>query len=400
MARFDIRETPSLDRRPEPRRGPRPERIPERPGHRRHYDPLPEKRTITERKNAAVADVSHYRVVAVADIVRERFGGNPYAARKALDQMKADGWVTERTLEGPNGGKYRVLSPTAAGAREARTQGVSWEMDPEQRAWDGAASKSRDMGHDVAIYRAARAEQARIEVRGRTLRRIRADAELKAAINSRSEAARQQGGRAAADRARFEAAAALHLPIRNGQVQYPDAQLEFLEPDGLTRSHVNIEVVSGNYRGGISDARQRERARAVAHRPGSATRLLERSRRGCGPPRTTAGQGSDRTMKPIFFGVGITAAWAGTAVLLAGPRLDFLSPWWGTILRTYGWELALHAAALLLTSIVVFYALARVGGLADLGRRVDLVERGIRRGSGDRDLQHTLERSDAGVYPD
>ena len=248
MARFDIRETPSLDRRPEPGRERRPERVPERPGHRRHYDPLREKHTIAERKNAAVADVSHYRVVAVADIVRERFGGNPYAARKALDQMKADGWVTERTLEGPEGGKYRVLSPTAAGAREARTQDVSWEMDPQQRTWDGAGSKSRDMGHDVAIYRAARAEQARIQQRGATLRRVRTDAELKAEINSRSEAARQQGGRAASDRARFEAAEALHLPSRNGQVQYPDAQLEFLEPDGLTRSHVNIEVVSGNYR--------------------------------------------------------------------------------------------------------------------------------------------------------
>ena len=31
-------------------------------------------------------------------------------------------------------------------------------------------------------------------------------------------------------------------------MQYPDAQLEYLEPDGLTRGHVNIEVVSGNYR--------------------------------------------------------------------------------------------------------------------------------------------------------
>ena len=105
-------------------------------------------------------------------------------------------------------------------------------------------------------------------------------------------------------------------------------------------------------------------------------------------------------MKPIFFGIGITAAWAGTAVLLAGPRLEFLSPWWGTILHTYGLTLGLHTAALLLTSIVAFYALARVAGLADLGRRVDLAERGIRRGSGDRDLQRALERGDAGLYPD
>ena len=105
-------------------------------------------------------------------------------------------------------------------------------------------------------------------------------------------------------------------------------------------------------------------------------------------------------MKPIFFGIGITAAWAGTAALLVGPRLGFLSPWWGTIVRAYGLTLALHAGALLLTSIVVFYALARLLGLADLGRRVDLVERGIRRGSGDRDLQHALDRSDEGLYLD
>ena len=105
-------------------------------------------------------------------------------------------------------------------------------------------------------------------------------------------------------------------------------------------------------------------------------------------------------MKPIFFGVGITAALGGLAVLLVGPRLDFLAPWWGTIVRTYGLTLGLHAAAALVTSIVVFYALARVLGLADLGRRVDLVERGIRRGSGDRDLQHALERNDQGLYLD
>ena len=248
MDRFDTRERTSLDRRPEPGRELRPGRAPERPGHRRNYDPGREKHTIKERINAAVADVSHYRVVAVTDIVRERFGGNPYAARKAIDQMKADGFVTERALQGPEGGTYRALSPTAAGAREARAQGGASGMDPEQRTWEGAGSKSRDMAHDVAIYRAARAEQAGIEGRGARLWRVRTDAELKAGINSRSEAARRRAGRAAADRARFEAAEALHLPIRNGQVQYPDAQLEYLEPDGLTRGHVNIEVVSGNYR--------------------------------------------------------------------------------------------------------------------------------------------------------
>ena len=267
MGRFDIRETRTLDRQPEPGRPTGPERAPERPGHRRNYDPLREKPDITERINAATADVSHYRVVALADLVRERFGGNPFAARKAINRMKADGRVTERTLQGPEGGKYRVLSPTAAGAGRARTQGRDWGMDPGQRVWDSPGSKSRDMAHDVAIYRAARAEQARIEERGASLRRVRTDAELKSEINSRSEAARRQGGREAAARARFEAAEELHLPIQDGTVQYPDAQLEFLEPDGLTRGHVNIEVVSGNYR--VADIAAKAAAGFQMHGNGS-----------------------------------------------------------------------------------------------------------------------------------
>ncbi len=248
MGRFDIRETTTLDRQPEPGRPVRPGRAPERPGHRSNYDPRREKQGITERINAATADVSHYRVVALADLVKERFGSNPFAARIAVTRMKADGLVDERTLYGPKGGAYRVLSPTAAGAGRARTQGRDWGMDLEQRVWDSPLSKPQDMGHDVAIYRAARSEEARIEGRGATLRRIRTDAELQSLVHGRAEAARSRGGPKAADREREKAAEELHLPIQDGKVQYPDAQLEFLEPDGLTRGHVNIEVVSGNYR--------------------------------------------------------------------------------------------------------------------------------------------------------
>ena len=42
----------------------------------------------------------------------------------------------------------------------------------------------------------------------------------------------------------------LHLPVEDGKVLYPDAQLEFTEEDGVTRGHVNLEVVSEHYRGG------------------------------------------------------------------------------------------------------------------------------------------------------
>ena len=44
------------------------------------------------------------------------------------------------------------------------------------------------------------------------------------------------------------------------------------------------------------------------------------------------------------------------------------------------------------------YAAARAAGLADLGRRVDLVERSIRRGEGDPELAEALRRDAEGEW--
>ena len=88
------------------------------------------------------------------------------------------------------------------------------------------------------------------------------------------------------------------------------------------------------------------------------------------------------------------------AMLLIGPRLDFLDPYWGFILRAYWLRLTIHVGIALITSIVSSYWLARVAGLADLGRRGDLFERDIRRGGGDADLQEALQRGDERLYPD
>ena len=105
-------------------------------------------------------------------------------------------------------------------------------------------------------------------------------------------------------------------------------------------------------------------------------------------------------MQPIYVSIGLTAAAAGLSLFLIGPRLDFLSPYWGVILRDYWMTLTVHLGMALVTSIAVIYRLVRVLGLADLGGRVDLVERSIRRGEGDTDLQEALQRGDEGVYPD
>ena len=99
-------------------------------------------------------------------------------------------------------------------------------------------------------------------------------------------------------------------------------------------------------------------------------------------------------MQPWRISAGLTAALVGSASLLAGSRLEYLAPFWPLILADYGVLIALHLALALAAVLAALYAVARAAGLADLGRRVDLVERSVRRGEGDPELARAL-KSDA-----
>ena len=103
-------------------------------------------------------------------------------------------------------------------------------------------------------------------------------------------------------------------------------------------------------------------------------------------------------MQPWKISAGLTAALAGSAVLLAGSRLEYLAPFWPLILSDYGVLIALHLALALTAALAAIYGVARAAGLADLGRRVDLVERSVRRGEGDPELTDALRRDAEGDW--
>ena len=103
-------------------------------------------------------------------------------------------------------------------------------------------------------------------------------------------------------------------------------------------------------------------------------------------------------MQPWKISAGLTAALAGSAVLLAGSRLEYLAPFWPLILSDYGVLIALHLGLALTAALAAIYGVARAAGLADLGRRVDLAERSVRRGEGDPELADALRRDVEGDW--
>ena len=50
------------------------------------------------------------------------------------------------------------------------------------------------------------------------------------------------------------------------------------------------------------------------------------------------------------------------------------------------------------TLAAIFYSAARALGLGDLGKKVDLVERSVCRGEGDRELAEALQRNAEGKW--
>ena len=104
-------------------------------------------------------------------------------------------------------------------------------------------------------------------------------------------------------------------------------------------------------------------------------------------------------MQPITVALGLTVTLLALAALLAGPSFAFLAPHTRVLVFEYWPALAAYSGLAVVSLVVALYATARAAGLADLGRKVDLVERSIRRGAGgDPELAGQMRQQERGDF--
>ena len=104
-------------------------------------------------------------------------------------------------------------------------------------------------------------------------------------------------------------------------------------------------------------------------------------------------------MRPWKVGVGLTASAAALGVWGLWVEVTYLHPFWRVVAADYGWYVAAFYAMALAAFGTAVYAAARAFGLGAVGRKVDVVERAIRRGAGeDPALAEALARDEAGDY--
>ena len=237
----------------------------------RARDPAEPRVAFAERKRQALEDLAVYRAVSFRDLSDARFGGNDFAARRALTQMQEAGLVVRGRGWGPRGRPFLILAATPFGAREAARRG------PEgQRRWHGLV-KPAEAHHDTAVYRAARKRIAALEGERFRIKRIRIDAELKSELAQAAERARALGGARAAKEAQHAKARELGLPVEGGKVHVPDVQIEYegLEgPPAPEPGRANVEVVTASYKEGSIKAKAALGFHLAASGAAAAGRML------------------------------------------------------------------------------------------------------------------------------
>lgn len=97
---------------------------------------------------------------------------------------------------------------------------------------------------------------------------------------------------------------------------------------------------------------------------------------------------------------GLTLSLAAILAFYGMARLDFLAPYSRVIVQDYWLPITLHAFLAAFTFMTLLAAILRRLGLHDVGRKVDLVERSLRRGEGDPDLARRLADEEQGDFAD
>jgi hypothetical protein len=185
--------------------------------------------------------VGTFRVVAESDLVRD--AGDHKTMRNDLRHLVEEGLLDRKTGM-VNHHPTRLITLTAEGkALVDRHRDVTgWGRTQQYHA---GLVKPKELAHDVQLYRAYRAEAARIEETGGRVSRVVLDYELKRDyqqfLNRRD---RSPEGTFDGDLQAF--ADARQLPIVDGHLELPDLRLEYETADGRTETR-DVEVVTEHY---------------------------------------------------------------------------------------------------------------------------------------------------------
>lgn len=205
-----------------------------------------------QEEKALMGEVGRFRVISVRDAAKSIYSGDKRALRSDVRFLQNKDLVSVDIVNARRDGHPRsverieVIILTRTGEKLARMND-SWS--PGQKLYHGLV-KPREAEHDAQIYRAYQKEWQRIEKEGGSNPRVLLDFELKSQVQKAIHVARKEEPDRDIDEIKQQVAVELQLPFIDGQIQIPDARIEYDVDQGARTGFSYIEVVTAAYRPG------------------------------------------------------------------------------------------------------------------------------------------------------
>jgi hypothetical protein len=196
-----------------------------------------------------LTELGRFRVITVRDLTETVYQGQKGRFAHDLQFLRDKDLVSTDYVNARRDGRLQkverieVITLTRTGLALVRDRG---ELSPDQEIYCGVV-KRREVEHDSQIYCAYLKEADRIEQLGGTNPRVVLDFELKANVQSTIYHERKIDPDRDLEEIRRQVAEQLELPVVDGQIQIPDARIEY-ELDRGARAFSDIEVATAAYR--------------------------------------------------------------------------------------------------------------------------------------------------------
>lgn len=217
---------------------------------RHHLQPDIAGLRLHQEEKKLLGEVGRFRVITVKAVAQSIYSGDERALRSDLRFLQNKDLVSIDIVNARRDGHSRsverieVITLTRAGEKLAR---LNSPFSPGQKLYHRLV-KPREAEHDAQIYRAYQKEWQKIDKEGGSHPRVLLDFELKSQVQKAIHAARKEQPDRDIDEIKQQVAAEQQLPFIEGQIQIPDARIEYELDQGALTGFSDIEVVTAAYR--------------------------------------------------------------------------------------------------------------------------------------------------------
>lgn len=197
---------------------------------------------LRESEIRALADIGQFRIVRTRDLVEIRYVGDAPQAERDITNLKSQGLIQQRTLQGTE--KEPLLALTRE-AHQFLDRNRSEGFHPDQTFYHGFV-KPREARHDAAVYRLHERAAKELKLEGGTNLRVVLDFELKRDLY-RDLVKLKDLSREQQQEEREHIAQTHGLTVVNGKIPLPDLRIEY-ETCDHQQARVDFELATQDYR--------------------------------------------------------------------------------------------------------------------------------------------------------